>query len=214
MVEGFSPMNTAFIDLDGTLIAGNSMKLFMVWLPMRLLKKGKAVEALKAVWHVALRALRITDHSRMKWNLTSIARRSLDFSDWESIADRILRRLNPEVDRFIKSRRTEGDRLCLATAAPAEYAERIARNYGMEYVLATRFTPDFSDYSENNGVRKLNAIRNLIEGKKLGMTVFLTDHHDDLPTIRAYPGKTLLVNPSPKTRELCREEKISGIKRL
>lgn len=204
MVEGFPPMNTVFIDLDGTLIKGNSMKIFMKWLPLRLARKGDISAAIKAIWWISLRAFRLTSHPRMKWHLTRIAKKTLNPHDWEEIAERILTSVNHDVDRLLTLRRQEGDSICLATAAPSEYAGIIARKHGFEYVCATTFTPKFSDYSENKGIRKLNSIRNIIETEGLRLTLFLTDHHDDLPTIKAFPGKTLLVNPSQKTIDQCK----------
>lgn len=207
MVEGFSPMNTAFIDLDGTLIKGNSMKVFMKWLSLRLVLNRRPDMAIIAMWWMFLRVARLATHTRMKWNLTGIAKRVLASADWEQIADRILRRINPEVDVFVKSRKEKGEEICIATAAPAEYAEIIARKYGAKYVLATEYAPNISDYYENKGDRKLNAIRNLIDREGLALSAFLTDHHDDLPTMKFFPGKTILVNPSPLTRRLCKNIK-------
>lgn len=201
-------MKTAFIDLDGTLIDGNSMKIFMKWLPLRLTAKRRPIDALIASLWIFLRAARLTSHSRMKWNLTKIARNSLTPSDWNEISERIICRINPEVDRYVTYRKNEGDKICIATAAPEEYAEIIAKKYGAEFFLATAFNSDFSDYSENNGATKLKSIRRLIKDNGLDMSVFLTDHFDDLPTMKAFPGKTLLVRPSDRTLNLCTEEQI------
>lgn len=208
MVEGFSPINTAFFDLDGTLIKGNSMKIFMKWFPLHLARKGDITAATKVIWWISLRAFRLTSHARMKWNLTKIARKTLNPHDWEKIAERIMTFVNLDVDRFLNIRRQAGDCICLATAAPSEYAGIIAEKYGIRYVSATYFTLKFSDYFENKGIRKLNSIRNIIDTEGLRLTLFLTDHHDDLPTINAFPGKTLLVNPSKKTIDQCKNVNI------
>lgn len=203
MVERLSPINTAFFDLDGTLIDGNSMKIFMGWLPIRLLKSGKILSAISSLLWLSLRAARLISHPRMKWELTRIARRRLHPKDWAEIAERIAMSANSDVERFLRLRKKAGDRLCLATAAPEEYAVIIARHRGMDYVTATTFTPDFTDFIENKGVRKLAGIRNLMQRENLAVTFFLTDHHDDLPSIEAFAEKTYLVNPSRKTRDLC-----------
>lgn len=200
MVEGFSPINTVFVDLDGTMIKGNSMKLFMVWLPLRLLKKRRFPDFLRTVSWIALRAARLTSHKRMKWNLTRIARTHLSDSDWNSIATRVLTHVNPDVDIFISKEKRNGARICLATAAPEEYASIIAETLDMEYCLATVFTPYFSDYSENKGDIKLDAIQDLMTNENLDMSAFLTDHHDDLPVMKAFPEQTILISPSRKTR--------------
>lgn len=189
-------MKAVFIDLDGTLLKGNSMKIFMLRLPLYLLRKGALTAVFDVFFRIALRIMHIYDHRRMKWHITGIAKKYLNDESWRAMADYMLRNVNLGVKRISDSKKTEGFRLWLATAAPEEYSIHIARSLGFDGLCATKFTPKFSDYIENRKELKLESIQKILLEHDLVMDLFITDHKDDLPTAMAYPNNTILVNPS------------------
>lgn len=199
MVEGFSPIETVITDLDGTLVRGNTMRILMRMLPGILLRKGKLPAATAAIAAIGLRALRMISHRRMKWILTRAGKRHLKTTDWESLADSMAFHADKEIESFIDARRKRGARVCLATAAMSEYAVPLGKKLGCDYVIATEFNPDFSDYYERKGVEKLKSIKRLLKENGLDAVLFLTDHTDDLPTMEEFPDRTVLVNPSQHT---------------
>lgn len=188
-----------FLDLDGTLISANSMHIFMKHLPRLLLKRHAFLGALSALWWTWMRTLKLTSHRKMKWHLTKTARRRLLDEDWESIAAALKQHINPRVFDYALSRRERGCKTYIATAALEEYALPLSRQLGFDGAVATRFSDLLSDYEELNGYAKHDAIESLLADNDLRLESFLTDHDDDLPTACAYPGLTIMVDPSDKS---------------
>ncbi len=184
------------VDLDGTLLTGNSMKLLMRWLPKELWRKRMPLKAAQASYWIALRGARLVSHRRMKWHLARIANRSLSDDDWSRFAASLLQAVNPAVMAHIASQKSKGACICVASAAMSEYVEPFSSMAGIDKQLSTPFTERYSDYTELRGTRKLQAIHNLLASGGYRISSFLTDHSDDLPTAAAYPAETLLVNPS------------------
>lgn len=197
------------MDLDGTLITANSMHIFMRRLPGMLMKRKAFGAAIGSLWRTTLRSLRLIDHRSMKWHLTKTARRHLQDSDWEDLAEEILLTVNPKVCDYISSRRDRGCLTYIATAAAEEYAIPICRRLGYDGVIATAFTESLSDYEELNRHAKHEAIERILQDEHLRLESFLTDHIDDLPTAKAYPLLTILVGVSQKTADDFREAGIA-----
>ena len=194
-----------FVDLDGSLISGNSMHIFMKRLPGVLMKRRSPGAAISALWNTWLRSLHIISHSSMKWHLTKIARRHLEESDWEDLAEIIARSVNINVKNLVDSRRKLGCLTYLATAAIEEYSLPLSKLLGYEGAVATKFSENQKDYEEMNGDAKRFGIENLLKEKNLRLESFITDHPDDLPTAKAYPNLTVVVNPTQKTADQFRE---------
>ncbi|MDE6021872.1 MAG: haloacid dehalogenase-like hydrolase [Muribaculaceae bacterium] len=198
-----------FVDLDGTLITENSMRIFMRKLPGILLKRKAPGAAIAALWWIWLRAMRITSHRNMKWHLTRLGRRHLGESDWESIAEQITLALDPDVSNFIETRKKLGCLIYIATAAPEEYSVPLCRILGYDGVIATIFSENPGEYEEMKGYAKHDSIEHLLADAHLRLESFLTDHPDDIPTASAYPGLTIIVHPTKKTAEQFHEVGVS-----
>ncbi|MDE6632391.1 MAG: hypothetical protein K2K23_05270, partial [Muribaculaceae bacterium] len=93
----------------------------------------------------------------------------------------------------------------IATAAIEEYSLPLCRLLGYEGAVATKFTDNQGDYEEMSGNVKRNGIEKLLEEENLRLESFITDHPDDLPTAKAYPNLTVVVNPTQKTADQFRE---------
>lgn len=200
---------TTFVDLDGTLLTANSMHIFMKRLPGMLMKRGALGAAIGTLWWSWLRSLRLVSHRSMKWHLTKTARRHLEESDWDELAEFMAESVNHSVSDYIESRRNRGCLTYIATAAAEEYVEPLCRLLGYDGILATKFTEDISDYEELNRRAKHYAIERLLKEEQLRLESFLTDHTDDLPTAKAYPLLTILVGASKKTADEFREAGIT-----
>lgn len=187
-----------FVDLDGSLISGNSMHMFMKRLPGLLMKRHSLGGAISAIWWTWLRSLHLVSHSNMKWHLTKTARRHLQEEDWEMIARTIAESLNPRVRDLVESRRRLGCLTYIATAALEEYTIPLCRLLGYEGAIATKFTEDKAYYDEMKGNAKHDGIEQLLAQENLRLESFITDHPDDLPTAKAYPFLTVVVNPTQK----------------
>lgn len=185
-----------FVDLDGTLLQGNSMRIFMRRLPAVLLSRRAPRAAAAALGWMVLRAVRLVSHRTMKWRLTRIARRHFEDDDWQDIAGRMLRRLNPRVEEYVNAPSRAQCARYIATAAIEEYTLPLARLLGYDGAIATPFTEIRDYYVETRGAAKRDAIRDLLDEKRLRLESFLTDHTDDLPTAVYFPRLTILVSTS------------------
>ncbi len=190
-----------FVDLDGSLITANSMRIFMRRLPLLLLKRHAIGASIASLWWIWLRAFHAISHRNLKWHLTRLARRHLQESDWESLAELISHTVNPHVVNFIESRRKLGCMTYIATAAMEEYSLPLSRLLGYDGVLATKFSDELGNYEELKGYAKHDAIEHLLADSHFRLESFITDHTDDIPTASVYPGLTIVVNPTQKTAE-------------
>ena len=198
------------VDLDGTLLRGNSMKRLMRWLPKALWNERHAAEALLAIGWISIRGVRLVSHRRMKWHLGAIARRTLAPSNWNRFAkEELLPIVNIEVAAHIEALKEKGAAVCVASAAMSEYVEPLCNILGYAHALSTAHTNRFDDYAELRGNHKLLAINELLAAGNYTLIRFLTDHSDDLPTATAYPEETILVNPSGKSAALFAKAGIS-----
>lgn len=193
-----------FVDLDGTLLRGNSLKFFMRRLPLMLLKRRAPGASLLAMWWMGWRALRVVGHANMKWHVTRLAVRHFTPDDWDALALGMAARVNATVMQYVESPSRAGCARYIATAAPMEYALPLSRQLGLDGAVATSFADSRKDYEETRGLAKLEAIRQLLEENDYRLESFLTDHFDDIPTARAYPRLTVLVNPDRKMQAIFR----------
>ena len=189
------------VDLDGTLIAGNSMHIFMKRLPGLLMKRHAYGAAISALLWVGLRSVRCVNHKSMKWHLTKKALIHLQDSDWENLAELISEDINPHVRDFVESNRQLGCETYIATAALEEYTLPLCKLLGYDGAIATSFSDCQDDYEEMKGYAKRDAVEQLLAQKNLRLSSFITDHTDDLPTAAAYPGLSIIVNPTQKTAD-------------
>lgn len=194
-----------FIDLDGTLITANSMHVFMRKLPSLLMKRRAFGAVIKTYHWIMMRSLHAIDHRNMKWHLTKIARKHLQESDWESLAHIIASNINPRVKDLVDSRRRLGCSTYIATAAMEEYTIPLCNLLGYDGVIATKFSDEIGNYEEMKGYAKHDSIEALLASEHLRLESFITDHPDDIPTASAYPGLTIVVNPTQKTADQFRE---------
>ena len=190
------------MDLDGTLLHGNSLRIFMRRLPRTLLHRRAVGAAMLSLWWMGWRSLRCVSHRNMKWHLTGIARRNLLDEDWEEIATLIADDVNTRVVEYVDSPSRGNCEKYIATAAMSEYAIPLSRLLGYDGVVATQFTDDKSDYVEMRGIEKRDGIVALLNERHLRLESFLTDHSDDLPTATLFPNLTILVNPTRRIQTL------------
>lgn len=203
--ETAEPRGVTFVDLDGTLLTGNSMHIFMRRLPRMLLGKRAVGAYMSCMWQLIMRSIRLKSHKSMKWHLMKTAREHIDDEDWNELAESLSGMVNQKVADYIRSRRDKGCLTYIATAAPEEYTFPLCHMLGYDGVLATSFSENFDDYEELNGDSKHEAIERLLLERGLRLESFLTDHSDDLPTAKAFPLLTILVGGSEKTAAAFRE---------
>jgi len=198
------PLPVLVIDLDGTLLAGNSFHVWAAYLLRgRFPHLGRAARVrVSAAGALALgrRRLGMTDHDAFRIRLQELWAQAIDGDGGASeraVQEVLVRDVRPALRPLLK--RVAGDRLdsLLATAAPSEYALGLGARLGFRHVVAT---PPWGsgDLRATRGVRKREVVMaRLIEAGWQGRPLeVLTDHPDDLPLIEASQGTWWFGDPA------------------
>ncbi len=191
------------IDLDGTLIAGNSFTRFTLWMIRRAIRHGDASTFAKIGSVILRRKMRLCTHANAKEIIMRIADRKLDVGDYHAFAATFVPLVRPSVRAILSEARTQGHLLCLATAAPWQYAAPLAALLDMDEVLATYPPKGERGIVECRGEVKQRRVQALCNRLKLRPARTLTDHHDDLPLLiwtASSGGENILVAPTASTR--------------
>lgn len=181
------------IDLDGTYIDGNTLKIYLSsgihYLSSHL--KFKPLSSLMSA--VAKRKAGLTSHNEMKRVILSTLFPFPEIlSKFKDAADI---RINPIVKDLISHRQQLGHRILLATAAPDFYVRSIWRG---DFV-ATQFQPD-QPLVECMGEEKLRRVKQWLSDNGCRLDCVVTDHKDDAPLLNYNSeGQNILVNPSDAT---------------
>lgn len=175
------------VDLDGTLVKGNTWPLFARLVLHRSWRRLRLWDFAALGTMLALRRMRLVSHVRVKRCVMLRSHIILDQTDIKAFARTMSRLFNPEVTAMLDEARREGAHIVLATAAAGEYAPLIAREAGISTVLCTPQDAKGGPYAECRGERKADAAESLAGRMQLPVTLVITDHPDDLPLFRRFP---------------------------
>ncbi len=191
------------VDLDGTLIAGNSFTRFTLWVLRRAMRRVDLSTAIALGGIVLRRKARLSSHAAAKEAIMRLAGKRLDDGDYRDFAATLVPLVRPEVRVRLEEARANGHALCLATAAPWQYASPLGGLLGMDEVVATYPPREGGGMVECRGEVKKRRVQALCTRQRYRPAQTLTDHYDDLPLLiwtAASGGRNLLVAPSPSTR--------------
>jgi HAD superfamily hydrolase (TIGR01490 family) len=204
----------AFFDLDRTLVACNTGRLFVQDLRRRgELSLGRAVRALGwiAKYHFAL-----VDLDTVLGGVAQFlrGRSEAEFAElcqrW--VEDHVLPRLLPEGLRRIERHRQEGHLLALLSTTPCYVARPLARTLGLDAVGSTEFEvvkghltgalagPACYGPGKVTWAEALGRQHRL----DLGQSWFYTDSYTDLPMLERV-GNAVVVNPDPRLKKTARQ---------
>lgn len=181
------PRPCTVVDLDGTYVKGNTLKIYLKCGLRYLLRHNKYMDSGKVLFGVVKRQLRISTHLEMRNTVIEVLCRYnaailKDFSAY------VAKHIDPTVKSLIKERVTKGHRILLATAASGIYVPYI---WGGDFVADCR------------GVEKLRRVMQWLADNNCMLDTVVTDHSDDLPLLEANnKGTNILVNPSATTLAL------------
>lgn len=199
-----TPYDLAVVDLDGTILPGNSFSMFT----LHLFKKVARLR-LPLLRIVAARKLRLITHAEAKRRIMICASELPG-----SVIKDFVKKLTSKIDRELLALCNGCCVKVLSTAAPDLYALPLADALGFKYCFAsylytleqTTMPTDGLNKStsyllllhENKGEAKIASL--LSTGFKLGNnSIVITDHFDDLPLLRANrDGRNLLVEKKEK----------------
>jgi phosphoserine phosphatase len=178
------------LDLDGTILRTNSFPYWVLFLArapfpgMGWRRRAKISGAVVAM--LVGRKLGLIDHERFKWHLQQLWQGATGGNDMvaQRFAERLIAHVRPEMGPVLTMVATGRIDAVMATAAPADYAQRLGRVLGFKHVIATRGTRPRGEPS-NVGEQKRKAVLEFLarHGWHHRPRVVFTDHRDDLPLI-------------------------------
>ena len=189
------------VDLDGTLLSGNSLKFLTKFLFKILIKKHQIGEIIKLSHLIIVRKTKFIPHKKMKYNIIQSANLFLNKQDIENFAKILYENRNRKVEDLLKSYKTFGNTILIATAAPDFYLESFVKLFDtldMKHI-GSKLTSAYENFIENKGVEKLRTVESYLKENNLNCIGVITDHEDDLPLLIKYPSNTFLIEPKKKT---------------
>jgi phosphoserine phosphatase len=180
------------LDLDGTLIAGNSLHEYIKCGVVELLRAAKVAAALWVVLLVALRALRVISHRRMKFAALSAIELTPRLRSRFAAKVKAMRR--PEVEAMMRDYRERGCEVLLATAAADVYVPLIWQ----DRFIATPVSNN-PKRIELRGENKRDAVLQYAAAHGMVLYAVITDDADDLALLTAGAAHNVLVHPSAST---------------
>lgn len=195
MVEGqlnnsTSTSRVVAVDLDGTLIAGNSLRIYITE-ALRDMWLRKPLTALKIVGLILLRKLRLITHRKMKFDVLKCIEPTQQLRKRFTAQINLKRRQS--VSEILDGYRRMGCTILLATAAPDIYISWI---WNESYVATP--TANNPNRHECRATNKANAVRSFL-GPNHHLEAVLTDHYDDLELLAAKAVTNYLVAPDART---------------
>lgn len=180
----------AVFDLDGTIVKGNTLHIYMRCAIIESLRRYELGAFLRIITFATARYLRLCNHLTMKNGILGAMNPSLRMRD--DFRRRVRRALSPEALSLAEKCHKKGMKILLATAASELYVPWIWRG---DYLA----TPPLS-HEECRGERKLRLALEYAENHGLTIHTVVSDHADDIPLLGASTAtERILINPSEDT---------------
>jgi HAD superfamily hydrolase (TIGR01490 family) len=204
----------AFFDLDRTLVACNTGRMFLRDLRRRgEISVGRGIRALGwlARYHLSLIDLDAVAQ-KILFGMRGWSEKEFEARCQRLAEDQILPLLLPTALRTIERHRQDGHVLAILSTAPTQMVRPIARILGIDEVLSTQlevhgglFTgqviaPACFGAGKVHWAEALGRRRNL----DLDESWFYTDSYSDLPMLERV-GHRVIVNPDPRLRRAARQ---------
>lgn len=187
------------VDLDGTYIAGNTLRMYIKCGLIRSLRSGHVFNAARVVSYLLARRLRFISHITMKAGILTALGRERSFMHEFIVSAK--HSVNVDVETLIENERRLGHRVLLATAAPDFYVKEL---WSGDFVATTDCCNE--DQVECRGDEKLRRVREWLEKSGCHLHMVVTDHQDDAPLVCFnHRGVNVLVRPDRNSLSLFRK---------
>lgn len=195
------PGKIAVIDVDGSLLCGNSLKMLLFRTLSCQMRKGRWVAMFSLCIEMLKRILHVSSHVRLKEHICNAALAVMTDADFVALTAAMMAKVRPSVRRIINHWIADGGSVVVASAGMRFCLKDMVAQMGLRYLVATEMNPDGTIGSEVRTVAKLKAVISLASSENLGeIGLVLTDHIDDLPLL-SLPGiRRVLVYPSRRLR--------------
>jgi len=207
------PRVGAFFDLDRTLVACNTGRLFL----KDLRRRGEIsfMRALQAMGWMAKFHLSLSDlencAARVVEMMKGHSEREFEERCRRWVEDEVLPRLLPSGLRQIERHRGDGHLLAILSTSPTYVTRPIAETLGLEEAISTRFEVADGQFTGRlegpacYGRGKVHWAEDLGRRREIDLDAswFYTDSYSDLPMLERV-GNRVVVNPDPRLRRTAR----------
>lgn len=203
-------MPLAIFDLDNTLLRGDSDHAWGEFLVERGLVDGESYRRENERYYAAYQAGTLDIFEFLAFALRPLAAHPPDVLDaWhrEFMREKILPMITPAARALVERHRARGDTLLIITATNRFVTAPIAREFGIEHLIATE--PEMVDGRYTGRVQgipsyregKVERLRQWMQaqGANLHDSHFYSDSHNDLPLLRLVTHP-VAVNPDAQLR--------------
>ncbi len=188
-------MALAIFDLDNTLLSGDSDYLWGVFLAEQGIVDGEFYEAENERFYQEYKEGRLDIFEFLSFSLRPLSEHSRErLADWhrQFMQDKILPIISAAARALVEQHRQQGDTLLIITATNTFVTAPIARELGIEHLLATE--PEMLDGRYTGRVAgmpcfqqgKVSRLQDWLRrhGETLADSHFYTDSHNDLPLLQ------------------------------
>lgn len=178
------------VDLDGTLIRGNTLHIYIRCGMRRFLRQRRYGTLARTLLYLAGRKMRFITHRRMKFGILALIKPDEELK--KDFVSRVSRAKRTWLVDELERRSNDGATILLATAAADVYVPWI---WDGAYVA----TPSESnpDHTECRGSYKRKLVERYAAENHLRITTVISDHTDDLSLLSIPSSERILVKPSP-----------------
>jgi len=179
----------AVFDFDGTIIPFNSFRLYIAYLPLLFLVSGDFSGFAAVVSLVCRKANKRISHLQFKRALVDLSAGVKNFG----FAKFLFCICRSNIKKEISLYKSIGCTTCLSTAAPSNYANKVAEFLGVDQVFAYgdgRFS--WEEGVDNIGSTKLRNIDSHFGSGCYVIEVMYTDHSDDIPLLETAIRKVVV----------------------
>lgn len=181
----------AILDLDGTLLHGNSLWMFIIFILKKLGKRRKFVKIFELISLLVARKMHLINHVRMKYAFHAIGEH-LNNEEMDEFVTILSEKLNTKLLNEIQKR---DYKIILASAAPFNYCNSLSEKLGFDNCIATSFVSTLSEYTETRSEAKRDKVLRYVNERGCEIGIVITDHKDDMPLLRLDNIERLLVDP-------------------
>lgn len=188
----------AVIDVDDSLLCGNSLKMLLMKTIVCQVKRGRWLAFSQLCYEILRRILHLSSHVQLKQCICLSALDVLTPDDFEALTVAMLAKVRPSVRRVINHWIADGGCVVIASAGMRFSLKEMVARMGLRHLVATDMTPDGSAMgTETRSAMKLQGVKDLAAAHNLGdIGLVVTDHIDDLPLLSLPDIQRILVSPS------------------
>lgn len=162
------------VDLDGTLVDGNTLHIYIRAAVSEMLRNLRVADLGYTFGMLALRRLGLVSHRTMKFGIFARIHHTPALS--RRFEREVRRRMRDDVARLIERKRAEGYHILLATAAPAHYVGLVWQG---DYVATDMDCGSNPERTECRGDEKLRRVLDYASARGLTLAAAVSDDTDD-----------------------------------